>query len=100
MEKKIAILVAIILVLVALVLFLSLGGFRLLGWHGPGARGGPFPNFGDENAGFGMARNALGLPADATNEQVLEALGLPENASQEEIRNALEQKGVAPWRGE
>ncbi|MBN2067972.1 MAG: hypothetical protein JW744_05890 [Candidatus Diapherotrites archaeon] len=99
-NKKIAIAAAAAIVLVAAVLFFSFNGFGLFGR----LRGG-FPErfngeFRDFNAGFDRMKEALGLPADATDEEMMEALGLPSDATPEQAMQAMREKGIEFWRRE
>jgi len=94
-NKAIAWIIAIILI--GGVLFFALGGFRSLARMLGGPRG-SFGEFGDGNSYYARVGESLGLPEEATKEQVLEALGLPEDASPEQVREALQQKGITPFR--
>lgn len=88
---------AAVLILVSLALFFALGGPRIV----ERALGGSRPNFGefgDTNSYFARIGVSLGLPENATKEQVLEALGLPEDASPEQVTDALQEKGITPMR--
>ena len=77
----------------------SIGSER---WPGPRFGDGNFGprqgdrNFMNGNLMLGRMKQELGLPGDATNEQVLEAmkqnLGLPNNATEEEVRAAWREK--------
>lgn len=105
MNRKMAVPAIAAIALVAMALFFFLGGQRML--FGPrgyfGGQGnfnagnrpsGPFGNPGDFNAGFhnfDSIKESLGLPADASNTDVLAALGLPADASPKQVMDALTQ---------
>ncbi len=97
MNKNMAIAWIIALILIGSILFFVLDGFRPLARMLAGPRGN-FGEFGDGNSYYARIGESLGLPEEATKEQVLETLGLPEDASQEQIREALQEKGIIPMR--
>ena len=92
MDRKLIACIIIIIILAGAVLFFVLRDFGFFGRAGGRFFGGQnYPM--DNNSLIVMAKDSLGLPADATEGQVKEALGLPANATFEQIREALIQQG-------
>ncbi len=95
MKKKIVVGTAAALVLVAGAFLVYSGDLRFLGLRAPfGRPAGWFGGFGDNNAFFVRAASELGLGVGASRGEVLEALGLPENATFDDVINALREKGI------
>jgi len=112
MNVKVVAIAAVAVVIVAAAVFVALnpgifGGIA----YGPGLGGRGMPPGGmelppDANGERGTQpplemqfpdarlNEALGLPEDASKEDVLAELGLPEDAAQEEIMDAIKQKGI------
>lgn len=99
MNRNIVIVGVIGIVFVAAIAFVFFGDYLPLGrrggfgdWPLPGDKN--FSDFADGN--FDRLKEPLGLPGNASNEDVLAALGLDANASPEQIREAI--KGIIPNR--
>ena len=100
-DRKLIACIIIIIILSATVLFFVLRDFGVFGRGFDRQFGGQ--NFQmDDDSFLAMAKDSLGLPADATEEQVNEALGLPADATFEQMREAfMQQRRLArPTQGE
>lgn len=91
MDRKLIACIIIIIILAGAVLFFVLRDFGLFG-RGWGRQFGGQNYPMDNNSFMALAKNSLGLPADATEDQVKEALNLPKDATFEQMREALMQQ--------